>query len=65
MEEGEPADTVYWIEEGLVEVADLHSADGSTAIVAELGPGRYFGELAALLGTRRTATVTAVQSPRR
>ena len=60
MEEGEPADTVYWIEEGLVEVA-TSTADGSTAIVAELGPGRYFSELAALLGTRRTATVTAVK----
>ena len=63
VDEAEPADTVYWIEEGSVKV-EVATPDGSTAIVAELGPGRYFGELAALLGTRRTATVTAITPSR-
>lgn len=59
VDEGEPADTVYWIEEGTVKVS-VATPDGSMMEVAELGPGRYFGELAALLGSRRTATVTAL-----
>jgi CRP-like cAMP-binding protein len=29
--------------------------------VAELGPGQYFGELAATLGVRRTASVRAIE----
>ncbi len=56
--EGDPADTVYWIESGRVEVVK-ESSDGVTEVIAELGPGRYFGELASLLGTGRTASVRA------
>ncbi|MFQ5968078.1 MAG: BTAD domain-containing putative transcriptional regulator [Acidimicrobiia bacterium] len=56
--EGAPADSVYWIETGQVEVTKTTS-DGQTVVLAELGPGRYFGELASLLGTGRTASVRA------
>ena len=58
VEEGAPADTVYWVEEGLVEVFNA-DPDGGTTVLAELGPGHYFGELASLLGTGRTASVRA------
>jgi DNA-binding SARP family transcriptional activator len=56
--EGAPADAIYWIESGAVEVVRKDS-DGHELVLAELGPGRYFGELASLLGTGRTATVSA------
>ena len=56
--EGDAAGTVYWIEQGRVEIYKTTS-DGGTAVLAELGPGRYFGELASLLGTGRTASVRA------
>ena len=59
VEEGSPADLVYWIEEGKVEVVRIGD-DGDDVVLAELGPGRYFGELASLLGTGRTATVRAL-----
>lgn len=58
-EEGSPADNVYWIEEGRVEVVKV-TAGGATEVLAQLGTGRYFGELAALLRTGRTATVRAI-----
>ncbi len=56
--EGEPADTVYWIESGHVEVVK-ESPEGVTTVIADLGPGHYFGELASLLGSGRTASVRA------
>ena len=58
VDEGAPADAIYWIESGQVEVLKT-SSDGDDVVLAELGPGRYFGELASLLGTGRTATVRA------
>lgn len=57
--EGDDASSVYWVEEGEVEVLKI-ADEGTTLRLAELGPGRYFGELAATLGARRTATVRAV-----
>ncbi|HKX76745.1 MAG TPA: BTAD domain-containing putative transcriptional regulator, partial [Acidimicrobiia bacterium] len=59
VEEGGLADLVYWIEDGQVEVVRTGESPGEV-VLAELGPGRYFGELASLLGTSRTATVRAV-----
>ena len=53
------ASTVFWIEEGRVEVIETDE-DGEEHKLAELGPGRYFGELAAILGARRTASVRAL-----
>jgi DNA-binding SARP family transcriptional activator len=59
VQEGGPADAVYWIEAGDVEIFRT-DADGSEVTLARLGAGRYFGELASLLGTGRTASVRAV-----
>lgn len=60
VDEGEPATTVYWIERGSVEIVKVGEG-GATQRVAELGPGQYFGELAATLGVRRTASVRAIE----
>lgn len=57
VEEGAPADSVYWIEEGIVEV--FHQKEDGDEVLAQLGRGQYFGELASLLGTKRTASVRA------
>lgn len=60
LEEGEPATTIYWIESGAVEITKT-DPDGRQRLVAQLGAGQYFGELAATLGVRRTATVRAIE----
>lgn len=52
---GEVADGIYFIADGSAEVV---SEDEST-VFATLGPGDYFGDLAMLLGERRSASVVA------
>ncbi|MDX1469671.1 MAG: BTAD domain-containing putative transcriptional regulator, partial [Acidimicrobiia bacterium] len=60
VQEGAPADSIYWVETGRVEVV-REDSDGNTIVLADLGPGHYFGELASLLRTGRTATVRAAE----
>jgi voltage-gated potassium channel len=50
---GEPAHSMYFIAAGEVEIELKHER-------VRLGAGQFFGEIAALRRTRRTATVTAV-----
>ncbi len=57
-EQGDRANLVYMIEEGSVDVVRAY-ADGSEERLTSLGPGQYFGELGALLGYPRSASVRA------
>jgi uncharacterized protein YhbP (UPF0306 family) len=56
--QGAPADKFFIIAEGEVEVVSEEEHENRT--LARLGPGEFFGELALLRDTRRTATVQAV-----
>lgn len=56
--QGDPGDLVYVVDEGeILLVREL--ADGGEEVVHVAGPGRYFGELAPLLGMPRSATARA------
>src|SRR6185503_11729936 len=56
--QGEPARTFYIIARGWVEVVNHHPS-GRDILLAERGPGEYFGETGLLQGGPRTATVRA------
>jgi CRP-like cAMP-binding protein len=56
--EGTPGDVMYLIEWGRVEV--LSKTDGRSRVLAVLGEGDFFGEMALLTGNTRSATVRAV-----
>ena len=64
---GEPATALYWIAHGTVAVTRAASLEtGQTdrpedwTVLGELHSGAFFGEIALVGGTRRTARVTAV-----
>lgn len=56
--EGEPGLDVILIESGRVEVS-ITSASGRKSVIAQMGPGEICGEIAALDGGDRSATVVA------
>ncbi len=56
--QGDEARLVYVIEDGSVDVV-VELADGTEEHRTVLGPGRYFGELGAMMGFPRSATVRA------
>lgn len=58
-EQGTRGELVYVVEEGTVEISRRRS-DGETEVLAQVGPGEYFGELGPLLGFPRSATARAV-----
>jgi ATP-binding cassette subfamily B protein len=55
---GEPSGPLYLIEEGRVRL--MRTENGASVYLGSLGPGQYFGEVSALTGSPRTATVEAV-----
>jgi NTE family protein len=54
--EGEPGDSLFIIESGLVEVF-LQSATGETTVLSRLGAGEAFGEMSVLTGELRSAGI--------
>ena len=52
--QGDTADAMYFIEAGTVQVRGKNNE-----LFNELGPGRYFGEYAALTGDKRSANILA------
>ena len=57
--QGAPADKFVIVVEGEVEVS--REANGDSERVLSLGPGDFFGEIAILVDTPRTATLTATK----
>lgn len=55
--EGRRGKVAYIIKEGTVEISTLH--DHKKVLLAKLGPGSCFGEMAPILGETRSATATA------
>jgi len=56
--QGEPADSFYLVRLGFVKVSQHHP--GGDVVLAYLARGSYFGEMAFLLNSPRTATCTAL-----
>jgi CRP/FNR family cyclic AMP-dependent transcriptional regulator len=59
--QGDPGDSLFIIESGRVKVVVLSSEGAEDAIIATLGPGMFFGELALLDGAARSASAIAVE----
>lgn len=55
--EGDPSDSVYFIESGMVEVH--RSSDDESVVLAELGTGQILGEMGVVLDEPRSTTVRA------
>jgi putative ABC transport system ATP-binding protein len=62
-EQGDPPRLVYVISSGEVEVF-RRLTDGSETRLTTLGPGKYFGELGALMGTPRAASIRTLSDCR-
>lgn len=56
--QGDPGDLVYSIVSGEVEIV-REMPDGEERLLATMGPGEYFGEMALISDAARTATVRA------
>lgn len=59
--EGDPGTSLFLIEDGDVEVRTTDPT-GRTLVLATLGPGEFFGEVAVLTGRPRTATIVATSA---
>jgi CRP/FNR family cyclic AMP-dependent transcriptional regulator len=60
---GDAGDSMYVIEEGKVQIS-MRSADGEELILAVLGPGDFFGEMALIDGKPRSANACVVEPSR-
>ena len=61
--QGDPGDLIYIVEEGQIEVV-RERADGVEEVLARISSGDYFGELAPIFATRRSAGARAVSAAR-
>src|SRR5262245_29831460 len=59
--EGGPGDAAFLIIGGLVAVRHKHADSGVEFLLAELGPGQMFGEMALITGRPRGASVVALE----
>lgn len=59
IEENSKGDEIYFIKSGKVRV--LKNIDGKIIKLAELGKNTFFGEMSMFLGSKRSATVEAVE----
>jgi CRP/FNR family transcriptional regulator, cyclic AMP receptor protein len=59
--QGDPGDSLFIVETGRVKVVVLSSEGAEDAIIATLGPGMFFGELALLDGAAHSASAIAVE----
>lgn len=57
--EGEPGDAMYVIQSGKVRLS--RKIRGEDQVVAELGPGEFFGEMSILNGKPRSATAEVIE----
>jgi CRP-like cAMP-binding protein len=60
VKQGDAGDAAYFIIDGQL-VAGTPAEDGGYRSLATMGPGDFFGEIAALTGSRRTANVVAAE----
>jgi CRP/FNR family cyclic AMP-dependent transcriptional regulator len=58
IERGQEDEDVYLVLDGNVQILN-YSTSGRVVTYAQLGPGEFFGELAAIGGRRRSPTVVA------
>ncbi len=58
--QGDPADCMYLIESGKLEVS-VRTANGNDLVVGTLGEGELVGEMALVVDLRRSATVTVLE----
>jgi len=58
VQQGQDGDSFYIIDRGAVEVL-MSDKDGRQTKVAELGAGKFFGEMSLLTGEKRSATIKA------
>jgi CRP-like cAMP-binding protein len=61
--EGEPGDAMYVVKDGLLEVSTVDK-NGRDVVLAKLGEGDIFGEVALITGKQRTATVKTLKQSR-
>jgi tRNA threonylcarbamoyladenosine dehydratase len=62
--QGDPGDSFFVVVEGEVQVEREATPGATPDVVARLGPGDYFGELALITGEPRNATVVAASACR-
>ena len=60
--QGDPGDALFVVDSGSVKVVLPSDEGAEPAIVAILGPGEFFGELAILDGAAHSATIVAVEA---
>lgn len=60
--QGDPADKLYIMTKGQVQVLRRDKRSGTETELVRLGPGQFFGEIGVLGRTERTATVKAVDN---